>query len=250
MIRRLILGLMFLLSAMACSTVAGCGGKSRESANELPPYDPATATGRIFGSVTFEGTPPVMEPVRPSGSRYCVVNARNLTEQDVLVTKEGKLQNVILYVREGWQGRSYSTPDDTAVIDQQKCVYVPHVLAVQAGQKLSILNSDDTFHNIHSQPKQNPAFNIAQQSKGVVNTVSFDHSEGPFRIGCDLHSWMHVWVGVFEHPFHATSGDFGNYEIKLPPGKYEIAAWHEKLGEKTKSVEVTGNGSVQLDFSF
>jgi hypothetical protein len=61
---------------------------------------------------------------------------------------------------------------------------------------------------------------------------------------------MHVWVAVFDHPFHVTSGDFGTYELKLPPGKYEIVAWHEKLGEKTKSVEVAGNGSAQLDFSF
>jgi len=245
MIRKVLL----LIAAMASCAVAGCGG-GRPEADANPAYDPASATGRVFGSVVFEGTPPVMDAVRPHGSRFCVVNARNLTELDVLVTKEGKLQNVIVYVREGWQGRSYPTPDDTAVIDQQKCVYVPHVLAIQTGQKLTILNSDDTFHNVHSQPKQNSAFNISQQSKGAMNTVSFDHSEVPFRIGCDLHSWMHVWVGVFDHPFHATSGDFGNYEIKLPPGKYEIAAWHETLGEKTKSVEVAGNGSVQLDFSF
>jgi len=235
-----------LAMVLAVSALSGCGSKPEADAA----YNPASATGRVFGSVMFEVTPPVMDSIRPSGSRYCVINARNLTDPSVLVTKDGKLQNAIVYVKEGWQGRSYPVPDDTAVIDQQKCVYVPHVLAVQTSQKVSILNSDDTFHNIHSQSQQNSPFNISQQSKGVVNTVSFDHSENPFRIGCNLHSWMYVWIGVFDHPFHVTSGEFGTYELKLPPGKYEIVAWHEKLGEKTKSVEVADNGSVQLDFSF
>jgi plastocyanin len=169
MTKRLVRVLILIGVAIAGSTVAGCGSKTETDASQT--YDPSSATGRIFGSVLFEGTPPVMETIRPGGSRFCVVNARNLTDQSVLVTKEGKLQNVIVYVREGWQGRSYPIPDDTAVIDQQKCVYVPHVLAVQAGQKVSILNSDDTSHNVHSKTQQNSPFNFLQQSKGVVNTV-------------------------------------------------------------------------------
>ena len=248
MTRRLRRRLGLLSLVIVGSALAGCVSKPEADVN--PAYDPSSATGRVFGSVMFEGTPPVMDTIRPGGSRFCVVNARNLTDSSVLVTKDGKLQNVILYVKEGWQGRSYPIPADTAVIDQKKCVYVPHVLAVQTGQKISVLNSDDTSHNVHSQTQQNSPFNFLQQSKGVVNTVSFDHSENPFRIGCDLHPWMHIWVGVFDHPFHVTSGDFGTYELKLPPGKYEIVAWHEKLGEQTKSVEVADNGSAQLDFSF
>jgi len=38
--------------------------------------------------------------------------------------------------------------------------------------------------------------------------------------------------------------------LKLPPGKYEIAAWHEKYGEKVSSVEVGADTPFQLDFSF
>jgi hypothetical protein len=46
------------------------------------------------------------------------------------------------------------------------------------------------------------------------------------------------------------SGDSGAYELKLPPGKYEIAAWHESYGEQTSNIEVNDKSEVQLDFSF
>jgi hypothetical protein len=59
---------------------------------------------------------------------------------------------------------------------------------------------------------------------------------------------MVSYVGVFEHPFHTTSGDTGKYELRLPPGKYEIAAWHEKFGEQVASVEVAANASARTRF--
>jgi len=233
--------------------VASCGNSNVPSLTNgpaTPEYSPASATGRVFGTIKFDGAPPVMAELKAGGSRYCVQNARGLTEQDVLVTKDGKLRNVIVYVKSGFEGRTYPTPAEPVVLDQQKCVYVPHVMTIMTNQKLKVRNSDPTFHNVHAIAKANMGFNIAQADKDAENTVAFDHAEMPIRIGCDLHKWMGVWVGVFDHPFHTTSADSGTYELKLPPGKYEIAAWHEKLGEKVSMVEIGDNAQSQLDFSF
>jgi len=242
----------------ALFAIAGCSDNNNvpsltdksSSAASLPAFAPSSATARVFGNIKFEGTPPVMAQVKAGGSRFCVQNAVGLTEQDVLVTKDGKLRNVIVYVKSGFEGRSYSTPNEPVVLDQQKCVYVPHVLTIMTHQKLKVLNSDPTFHNVHSRAAVNTPFNFAQTDKGAENMVSFDHAEMPIHIGCDLHRWMSVWLGVFDHPFHSTSGDTGSYELNLPPGKYEIAAWHEKYGEKVLPVEIGDKAQSQLDFTF
>jgi hypothetical protein len=115
-------------------------------------------------------------------------------------------------------------------------------------QKLAIKNSDDTFHNVHGIPQINPAFNIGQPVVGAENTVTFAKPEPPFRVGCDLHGWMGAWVAVFDHPFHTTSGDAGVYQLKLPPGKYELTAWHETYGEQTARVDVRDQSQTQLLF--
>jgi hypothetical protein len=61
---------------------------------------------------------------------------------------------------------------------------------------------------------------------------------------------MGAFVGVFDNPFNTVSKSGGAFELKLPPGNYEITAWHEKLGKKTMMVEVKDNDKKDLNFSF
>jgi plastocyanin len=229
--------------------VVGCSSEN-QSVPAAAAYDPATATTRVSGSIKFEGSPPEPVPIHAGGSAYCVRNARGLVDEEVSLTSDKKLRNVIIYVKSGQEGRTYETPSEAVVLDQQKCAYVPHVLTVMTNQKLSVRNSDPTFHNVHGASQANPGFNFAQTDKGAENTLTFPKAEAPFHIGCDLHRWMGAFVGVFDHPFHTTSGMSGDYELRLPPGKYEIVAWHEKFGEKTLPVEVAENAKMELNFTF
>jgi len=237
------------LIVIGLTAVAGCSS-DKQTVPTVATYDPVTATSRVFGSIKFEGTPPEVTPIKAGGSAFCVRNARGLVDEEVSVTSDGKLRNVIVYVRTGHEGKAYDAPSETVVLDQQKCVYVPHVLTLMTNQKLSVRNSDPTFHNVHAISQVNPGFNIAQADKGAENTFTFEKAEPHFRIGCDLHRWMGAIVGVFDHPFHTTSGMSGDFELRVPPGKYEIVAWHEKLGEKVMPVEVVDNAKVELNFGF
>jgi plastocyanin len=215
-----------------------------------PQFDASTATARVFGNVVFEGMPPDIPAITVGGDPLCKMNALNIWKSKAMVTSDGKLRNTIVYVRSGYEGRAYPVPTAPVVLDQQGCIYTPHVFTVMKGQKVRILNSDETFHNVHAQDGTTTEFNIAQASKGVENTQTFSRAVLPFRIGCDLHKWMAAYAGVFEHPFHTTSGERGSYELRLPAGKYEIVAWHEKFGEQSSNLEVQENGAAELDFKF
>ena len=61
---------------------------------------------------------------------------------------------------------------------------------------------------------------------------------------------MQAWAGVFEHPFHGVTGKTGSVATRLPPGKYEVEAWHRTLGSSTQTVEVAENGQASLLFAF
>ena len=57
------------------------------------------------------------------------------------------------------------------------------------------------------------------------------NQEKPFKIKCDVHPWMIAYIGVFDHPYFAVTGDDGTYSISgLSSGEYVIEAWHERLG--------------------
>ena len=65
----------------------------------------------------------------------------------------------------------------------------------------------------------------------LVNSTKFTKPE-VIPIRCDVHKWMGAFVGVFDNPFNTVSKAHGSFELKLPPGNYEITFWHEKLGKK------------------
>jgi hypothetical protein len=62
---------------------------------------------------------------------------------------------------------------------------------------------------------------------------------------------MGAFAGAFDHPFSTVSKANGSFELpKLPPGNYEITAWHEKFGRKTTMVKVNDNDKSEVNFSF
>jgi hypothetical protein len=70
------------------------------------------------------------------------------------------------------------------------------------------------------------------------------------KVKCDVHPWMIAWVVVTEGPA-AVSGADGTFVIRgVPAGTYTVAAWHERLGEKTAQVAVPASGEVAVDFTF
>jgi plastocyanin len=236
---------------------SGCSGPSPEeliasrmtsTAPDAPAtYDPTSATVRIFGRIVFKGAANEPPPLT-IGDRFCRGNARGLWEDQALTTKTGEVRHAIVFVKTGFEKREYPVPAEPVVLDQQGCIYLPRVVTLMKGQKLRILNSDATFHNVHARGDTGDAFNIAQANKGDEDFQSFRNS-GIFHVGCDFHDWMSSYAGVFDHPFHTTSRD-GSYELKVPPGKYEVVAWHEKFGEQSVTIDATGNGSVERNFEF
>ena len=123
-----------------------------------------------------------------------------------------------------------------------------------AGQVVEIRNSDATLHNIHSQSKTNRAFNIAMPKVVKKKNYTFDKSEAPFIIKCDVHPWMRTWAGVFDHPFYAVTDDMGKFTLEnVPAGTYTVTAWHEsskRLPAQTTEITVSDDQVASLDFTF
>ena len=209
--------------------------------------------GDIQGKITFDGKAPKMKSLRMDADPVCVANNEVAPRREWLILDENNgLKNVLVFVKESSAGSSlageFNLPENPAVIDQNGCIYVPHVLGVMVGQKLDILNSDGTLHNIHALPKVNKEFNNAMPRSKKRMTVQFDKSEAPFKVKCDVHPWMGAFIGVFDHPYFAVTGDDGSYVISgLEPGVYVIEAWHEKLGSQTANVTV---GDSAANFTF
>jgi plastocyanin len=248
----------FILALCALPVLAGCGGGAKEeTASSEGPAEGASAeapaaadAGGVNGTVTFAGQDSDT-PIAMDADPICAGLHTTPVDTNEVAAKDGKLGNVFVYVKSGLTG-SYPAPAEKKELDQVGCQYTPRVLGLQAGQGLVIKNTDATLHNVHALPKANAEFNQAQPQGVPPIEKTFDKAEmPPAQIKCDVHPWMTAYVAVVDNPFYAVSGEDGTFSIdKLPPGKYTLEAWHEKLGTKTQEVTIAPNQKADVTFAF
>lgn len=248
------------LSLLVCSllllSLAACGGGSSSGLPDLPAGPtgggggdtPPATTASIMGKVSFEGEVPKPIKLQTTADPSC---KKELFTEDTLV-KDGGLQNVIIYVSGGdaVASKSYAPPSTSVEINQMDCHYIPHAFVLQVGQKLAIKNSDMTLHNIHAFTEVNTSFNTGQPVQGMVTEHVFDKKEILLPVKCDVHKWMGAFIAVVDNPFATVSTEGGAFELKLPAGKFEITAIHEKYGKQTTMVEVKDGDKTPINFKF
>lgn len=242
-----------LLLAAGCGGGEGGGdapGTSSAAETVSSPVDPATA-GHISATVTLSGTPPAMAPIDMGGEEGCIEgHTTPPVDGSVVAAADGGLANVFVYVKEGLEALNFPAPSQAVVLDQDGCIYHPHVLGIQVGQDLTIRNSDGFLHNINASPSTNRPFNVSQPV--VMDTRrTFSAPEVMIPVRCNVHGWMTAYIGVVSHPYHAVSGPDGSVSLDgLPPGDYVVEAWHERYGGTTQNVTVATGETATLAFTF
>src|ERR1700741_409952 len=145
---------------LTCPLAFSCGGSSDSGAQARPPSNPASpakpasvsprakqpagphgaidpaTTGKITGVVSFEGKPPERRQLSIAGTGGCPDHPTPVLEESAIVN-DGKLANAFVWSKdglEGWDLPPVGEPSRT--MDQQGCIYVPHVLGMRAGETL------------------------------------------------------------------------------------------------------------------
>jgi plastocyanin len=221
----------------------------------------ATA-GNITGKVTLAGNAPAEKEITPlieDATCGKLLNGAKPKTKFFVVGANKELADVVVILRgDSLKGKSAGAAAPAAVLDQKGCEYLPQILAVQTGQKITVKNSDPVMHNVHTTPTSsgNKEENKGQGAGAPDLTFSVPAAENFLKFKCDVHPWMFAWVTVVDHPYYAVSGKDGAFTIKdVPPGKYKIEAIHRKASlvpgsspasykGVEKEIEVTADGAT------
>ena len=243
------------LASVGLALVLAAACSKQEAPKQAPPPDAKrvdqSTAAKITGRAAFEGQLPQNQRIKMEGDRACERAHKDGADAQTYVGENGGLGNVFVYVKDGLGKYYFDVPSDPVRLDQEGCMYKPHVFGVRVGQNVEFVNSDATGHNVHALPNVNQEFNFSQQIQRQKDTRFFTAPEVMVRFKCDLHSWMSAYAGVLDHPYFAVTSPTGQFELKdIPAGTYTIEAWHEKLGSQTQSISLGEKDSKEITFTF
>jgi hypothetical protein len=144
----------------------------------------------------------------------------------LIVGPQGGVANTVVFLRNISHGKAMDLPEPKRFLDQKHCRYEPHILLVPQSAVLRMKSSDATLHTVHMDgaatynlpfPFTNQIISRPMPSAGVVN------------LRCNGgHAWMNAEILVVPHPYYAVTDESGRFQLTdVPPGEYEIVAWHE-----------------------
>ncbi len=202
----------------------------------------------VRGTVRLEGPAPspVMMTIQPKQGDHSTEGCGSLTKasQELIVNPQGGVENAVVWLEvssetapiRGIRGNSPINP--LFALDQKGCVFEPHILAVPAGSTVSILNSDSIRHNVRI--FQGPKMLMHKWQPADAADLRWRFTDpGRYVVRCGIHPWMYAWVVVLPHSFHAVTDPSGDFRIPaVPPGKYQVHVWHEKLGSLSSPMEM------------
>ena len=210
--------------------------------------------GTIAGKVTFSGADPAPKVFAiTKDPDTCGTGNREI---DYVRVNDGALTDVVVYLTKVAAGKPFPEESATANVAQKGCAFNPFLQVMHNGGEISVLNSDAVSHNIHTYEllgrARKTVFNISQPDQNSVIKKTVKLKRGVvMKVECDQHDFMHGFVFVAKNPYYAMVAEDGSYRIEnVPPGKYNISAWHGTLKARKGKVTVESGGTATVDFAF
>ncbi len=200
-----------------------------KKAKVYPKADPKM--GHLVGRVVLKGAAPKLPAPTPSipsnnkDAKFCTSAGNFRDERLVLGPKKG-IRDVVVTLSEKKKFRKKPKPKQY-VLDNDGCVFVPHIGAMSVGSTVKVTSSDTVMHN--AQAVLALSFNSAvSKTKPYESTRA--KKPGIAIVTCSFHTWMQSRIHVLPHEFFDVSSDDGTFKImNIPPGSYQFEVRHETL---------------------
>ena len=165
-----------------------------------------------------------------------------ITNGDVVATKPPL---AVVYLEGSFPKRNSST-EKTML--QKDLAFVPALLPVQIGTRVTFPNLDDTYHNIFSfSPAKRFDLGRYRADERPIPSVLFD-APGLVTLRCDIHEHMRALILVLDTPYFGLSDSEGHFRLNgLPPGRFVLKAWLNSKTTLERPVELSNGSTLRID---
>jgi plastocyanin len=205
----------------------------------------ASIAGTIAGNVSAQGK--TIADDAAAGGAYSSRKYKFVEKVDYAA-----MHDFVVYVEGSFGTNSVASTNleqvTTTRVAQEGAVFTPHVLPVVVGTTVEWPNNDKIYHNVFSMSDAKQFDLGLYKGNPSDKRVTFD-KPGRVDVFCSIHTSMNCTVLVLENPYFASTDGSGDYKIQnVPPGKYKLKAWHDRLPADEREITVPTNGEVKVDF--
>ena len=238
---------ILLITTVACVSLSVAQTSIRpENAPALDP--PGEQPGTLEGFVTLGGTviPSVLTVENATDPNIC---GRTHTLDDLLVSPRNRgIANVIVALAGVSKPWTRVAGPKRLVLDNRDCRFSPHVAVAETGVELVARNCDPVLHTTHLYGTLEANLALPFEDMSVTQIID---KPGMIIVKCDVHGWMQAYVRVDDHPFHAVTDASGSFRITdIPPGRYELQIWQERLGALTRTVLIESGKTQEIRIEY
>jgi|GEM_PF-966692 len=246
-------------AALAAAALAGCRSGERSRSTEgrtgnapapapvsapasasavAPPPPPAYRPRSVPDGhavelrLTYAGKPRAPWPVPAAYAPHCA-GASEVPDPSLELGPHGGVTGAVVWLDDVREGEPLDAAP--AVQDEERCAFVPHVLAMGAGAPLRLTNGDPANHAVRLE-----LLGASDDGSAPPVKVLAAHGEDSIatrpawagrvaRVTCPIHPWMLGWIHFFDHPYFAVTKDGVARIEKVPPGTWHLRVWHEAL---------------------
>lgn len=216
--------------------------------------------GTLKGRVTLSGPVPRVRSfhlIHAPNVEYCSRISDGRGHRllfDFTVAHNRGLKDTIIHLAKVDKGKPFSPKMQTFNID--RCHANEYVIGAKNGENIMVENTDPIQHeiatyevrNIYSDQTSNRP--VPPKSSQVRSVFARKDAES-YIIKCNLHPFLQTNAYLVQNPYYTVSNADGSFSIEnIPPGTYEVIAWHPYIAEQRGTVTIPEKGEAQLDFDF
>ena len=176
----------------------------------------------------------------------------NRVLDDFKISEDGGLKDVVITLEHVEAGKPFNKKP--ILIDSEDCKFTPDVNAVRQGEAFQVNNLDAVMHNsqVYQAERGKIIQNLPVPPEEVTDgKVTFQKKFKIFQMICGMHEFMQTWGYRVQNPYYFITKLGGEFKIdNIPPGDYNLHAWHYLMKPQNQRIHVAKNGTIDVNFEF
>ena len=218
-----------------------------------------TNGGSIQGKVTMFGEMPyprvyhlILFPNIDMCAEIDTDDEMNRVLDDFKISADGGLKDVVIALEHVEAGKPFNKKP--ILIDSEDCKFTPDVNVVRQGEAFKVNNLDAVMHNsqVYQAERGKIIQNLPVPPEEVIDgKVTFQKKFKIFQMICGMHEFMQTWGYRIQNPYYFITKLGGEFKIdNIPPGDYNLHAWHYLMKPQNQRIHVAKNGTIDVNFKF